>query len=66
MVYNYKEADSRRIELYNLSGKMVKRMHSSGTTTRIETSSLANGLYILKVTDASGKTIRTEKIVLDK
>jgi PQQ-dependent dehydrogenase (s-GDH family) len=66
IVYNYQESDSRRIELYDLNGKMVRRIRSAGTTTRIETNSLSDGLYILKVADAAGKTIRTEKIVLHK
>jgi PQQ-dependent dehydrogenase (s-GDH family) len=66
IVYNYQESDSRRIELYDLNGKMVRSMRSAGTTTRIETNSLSGGLYILKVADAAGKSIRTEKIVLHK
>jgi hypothetical protein len=34
--------------------------------TRIETGALANGLYVLKVTDERGKLIRTEKLLVQK
>jgi len=66
IVYNYKEADSRFIELYDLNGRMVRKTRSVAMSTRINTASLSNGLYILKVVDSKGKAIRTEKIVVHK
>jgi len=66
IVYNYKDADSRFIELYDLNGRIVRKTRSAATSTRINTASLPNGLYVLKVVDSKGATIRTEKIILHK
>lgn len=66
IVYNYKDAVGRSIELFDLNGRLVKKVHVTNLATRIETSGMANGFYILKVTDAKGKSIRTEKIVIQK
>jgi glucose/arabinose dehydrogenase len=66
VVYDYSAEQSRRIELMDLNGKIVKRQTAINIATRIEVSDLANGLYVLKITDAKGKTIRTEKIIIQK
>lgn len=64
IVYNYKEADQRMIELLDISGRPVSRQRSATMTTRIETNNLPNGLYVLRITDDRGKIIRTEKIIV--
>ncbi len=64
IVYNYKEAGSRTIELADMNGRIVVRKNSTSMTTRIETSLLPNGLYILNVKDINGIAIRTEKIII--
>ena len=64
MIYNYVSADSRMIELIDLSGKIVARKSSNALATRMETGSLANGLYVLKVYDSKGKSLHTEKIII--
>ena len=64
IVYNYKDAGSRIIELADLSGRIVDRKKSVAMTTRIETDLLPNGFYILKITDEKGKPIRTQKIIV--
>ena len=64
IVYNYKDAGSRIIELTDLSGRIVDRKISAAMTTRIETDLLPGGFYILKITNDKGKIIRTQKIIV--
>jgi len=64
MIYNYASAESRMIELIDLSGKIVARKSSNALATRMETGSLANGLYVLKVYDSKSKSLHTEKIII--
>jgi len=64
IVYNYTSADNRMIDIVDLNGRIVNRKRSSARATRIETSSLPNGIYILKVADSNGKSLRTEKIII--
>jgi hypothetical protein len=66
IVYNYKDAIGRKIEMFDLNGKIVSKTKVSALATRIETNKMSNGLYILKVSDAKGKSIRTEKVVIIK
>lgn len=64
IVYNYKDAAQRMIELVDLSGRTVSRKSAATMATRIETTHLPNGLYVLRITDEKGKIIRTEKIII--
>ena len=64
IVYSYASETGRGIELYDVTGKIVRKQTAAKLTTRIETSSLAGGLYILKVRDTAGKVIRLEKILI--
>lgn len=66
VVYNYKNTAGRTIGLFDMNGRLVKQQAVSNIATRIETSGIANGLYMLKVTDEKGKTIRMEKIIISK
>jgi len=52
--------------LLDLNGRTVKRLTAMNVATRVATNDLANGLYILRITDAKGKVIRTEKLVVQK
>jgi glucose/arabinose dehydrogenase len=64
VIYNYKTAGRRMIELADLAGRIVARKSSTVMATRMETTLLPNGLYILRVTDQKGKIVRTEKIII--
>jgi len=66
VVYDYSGEQTRRIELLDLNGRTVKRLTAMNVATRVATNDLANGLYILRITDAKGKVIRTEKLVVQK
>ncbi len=64
VVYNDKEEKQRTIFLYDINGRLVNQQRSYQTATRIETGSLRNGVYVLKVVDANSKVVRTEKIII--
>jgi PQQ-dependent dehydrogenase (s-GDH family) len=64
VVYNYTGIEDRKIELIDLNGRIVSRVNSSSLATRVQTGSLANGFYILTITDNKGKTIRKQKMII--
>lgn len=66
IVYNYSPEPGKVMELIDITGKTVRKMAVDNLATRIETTNLANGLYILKVKDSKGKAIKTEKIIVQK
>jgi|GEM_PF-669940 len=66
VVYDYSGEQTRRVELMDLSGRVVKRLTAMNVATRVIVNDLANGLYVLKITDAKGKVIRTEKIIIQR
>lgn len=64
VVYNYVN-EPRTALLFDLNGRMLQRITLNKQATRINTGNLKPGLYILKVTDANNKMIRTEKIIIN-
>lgn len=66
IVYNYRAGTNRVIQIVDMNGRVLKKQLTSTMATRIETGALANGLYVLKVTDERGKLIRTEKLLVQK
>jgi len=66
VVYNYENVQSRSAELFDLGGRSVKKQALLSLATRLNINNIPNGLYILKITDTGGKTIRTEKIMIQK
>ena len=63
VIYNYKLSNSQ-IQLYDISGKLIKNMQSKDLATRVDVGNLANGVYILTIKNTDSKNIRTEKIVI--
>ena len=63
VVYNYKLTNSQ-IQLYDISGKLIKNMQSKDLATKVDVSNLANGVYMLTIKNTDSKNIRTEKIVI--
>ena len=63
VIYNYKLTNSQ-IQLYDISGKLIKNMQSKDLATRVDVSNLSNGVYILTIKSPDSKNIRTEKIVI--
>lgn len=66
VVYNFAKEEGLRLELIDLAGKIVKNQQAINLATRVETGDLASGLYVLRLTNAKGKLVRTEKIVIQK
>ncbi|HEY6505892.1 MAG TPA: PQQ-dependent sugar dehydrogenase, partial [Chitinophagaceae bacterium] len=66
IVYNYVNEPGRSAELFDLNGRVVKKQALANLATRIDATTIGNGLYILKITDAKGRIIRTEKIIIQK
>ncbi|HMK27314.1 MAG TPA: PQQ-dependent sugar dehydrogenase [Chitinophagaceae bacterium] len=66
IIYNYRDITNRTIEMFDLHGRIMIRQKVMGTATRLETGSIPNGLYVLKVTDEKGRVLRVEKIVIQK
>jgi PQQ-dependent dehydrogenase (s-GDH family) len=64
IVYNYRAGTNRVIQIVDMNGRVLRKQFTSIMATRIETGGLANGIYLLKVTDDRGKVIRTEKLLV--
>jgi PQQ-dependent dehydrogenase (s-GDH family) len=66
VVYNYNNGPGRNAELFDLTGKLIKRQTLAGITSRFNLTGVASGMYVLKVTDTKGRVIRSEKIIVQK
>ena len=66
VVYNYSTEAGRIIELFDVKGRKVKQQAANGVATRMETSELPSGMYVLRITTASGTILRTEKLMINK
>ncbi|MBS1577913.1 MAG: fibronectin type III domain-containing protein [Bacteroidetes bacterium] len=63
VVYNYVEG-RRTMELYDITGRLVRKQAIVNLTTRVNVNDLTAGVYILNVSDEKGKVIRTEKVIV--
>jgi PQQ-dependent dehydrogenase (s-GDH family) len=66
VVYNYSNEAGRLIELFDVKGRRVKQQAANGLATRMETSELPAGMYVLRITGASGTILRTEKLIINR
>ena len=66
MVYNYAGEAGRTATLFDMNGRRVKQQLTNGTATRMDTREIPNGMYILRITNATGRIIHTEKLVIRK
>jgi hypothetical protein len=64
IVYNYRAGTNRVIQIIDMNGRVLKKQFSTHLATKIETGGMADGIYVLKVTDERGKLIRTEKLLI--
>jgi len=53
----------KRIVIYNIFGKQVKTFFHLNATARYDIGDLKDGMYIVKLQDAAGKDIRTQKLL---
>jgi hypothetical protein len=65
VVYNY-VSEGRSLELYDMTGRLLKKQTVVNLATRVEVNNLPGGVYILKVADAKNRVIRTEKIIVQR
>jgi DNA-binding beta-propeller fold protein YncE len=63
VIYNY-SVENRRVQLFDINGRLVRNIQAKELATRVDINDLSNGIYVLMVKGASGKNIRTEKIVI--
>jgi PQQ-dependent dehydrogenase (s-GDH family) len=66
VIYNYRNEAGRVADLIDLNGRVVKRVLLNNTAIRVETKGMVNGMYVVRVTDAAGKVIRVEKLVIQQ
>jgi PQQ-dependent dehydrogenase (s-GDH family) len=64
IITNFSTEGKKIVELSDITGKLIKRQTLNNVSTRIETSNLANGIYLLKVFDAQNNIIKTEKLII--
>lgn len=65
IIYNY-QLTNQQILLFDISGKIIKNIRNSDLSTRVNVDNLSNGVYVLSIKSADGKSLRTEKIVIAK
>lgn len=63
IIYNY-AVENRMVQLFDINGRLVRNIQIKELATRIDINNLSNGIYVLRVKEANGKNIRTEKIVV--
>jgi len=63
IIYNY-AVENRMVQLFDINGKLVRNIQTRELATRVDINDLSNGIYVLRVKEANGKNIRTEKIVV--
>jgi PQQ-dependent dehydrogenase (s-GDH family) len=63
IIYNY-AVENRLVQLFDINGKLVRNIQTKELATRVDINNLSNGIYVLRVKEANGKNIRTEKIVI--
>jgi len=63
IIYNY-AVEKRHVQLFDINGKLVRNIQTSELATKVDINDLSNGIFVLRVKEANGKSIRTEKIVI--
>jgi PQQ-dependent dehydrogenase (s-GDH family) len=66
VVYNYGNKLGRIAELFDMNGRSVKKQAVLSVATRITVNNVSSGIYIMKIKEANGKVVRTEKIIIQK
>jgi hypothetical protein len=64
VIYNYSTDPKRRATITDMNGRTMQQQQLNGLANRMPTQSLSNGMYLLRVTDYTGKTIATQKVMI--
>lgn len=55
LVIEFRQAGLRRIELFNISGRSMRKMEAKKPEERLDISTLASGMYVIEVTQGDRK-----------
>lgn len=66
VVYNYGNNIQRNIQVYDANGRLLKQTRAVSVATRIATSDLRGGVYIVRIVAADGSVISTQKVAVTK
>ena len=66
LMVNYKTPQDVQIQVVNMLGRVVKTttLPKNQVQLAIETSDLVNGMYLIRLYDSTGKTVKTEKFTV--
>ena len=66
LIVNYKTPQDVQIQVVNMLGRVVKTttLPKNQVQLAIETSDLVNGMYLIRLYDSTGKTVKTEKFTV--
>ena len=66
LMVNYKTPQDVQIQVVNMLGRVVKTatLPKNQVQLAIETSDLVNGMYVIRLYDSTGKTVKTEKFTV--
>ena len=66
VIYNYQADKNAVIEIFDVSGVLVKRLKTSQLATRIDCGNLANGMYIIKLSGSKSNFSGSQKLLIRK
>ena len=66
LMVNYKTPQDVQIQVINMLGRVVKTatLPKNQVQLAIETNDLVNGMYVIRLYDSTGKTVKTEKFTV--
>jgi len=62
-IINSQNIDLKRLEVYNLVGKLVRKINLNNSTDKIDLKNISQGIYFAKIISESGK-IKTQKLII--
>lgn len=64
--FDLSDANARSIQIFDMTGKLVNTVDVRNSFETVNVNSLSNGLYIYKINDINGATIKTDKFSIMK
>jgi hypothetical protein len=64
--FDMDNANARSIQVYDMTGKLITSVDVRNSFVSVDLSSLSEGLYIYKISDINGTTIKTDKFSIIK
>lgn len=63
-VISIKNTNNATVYIYNILGKMVRKIDSTSDLLQVNVSDFSNGMYFIKI--QNGNNIETKKILINK